>query len=235
MKILKKEKKMRKLIFATLLITIFAGGSGFAQETIIDDLNYATLEKYVQLAKDNFPRKKIFDNGVEQAKASVSMSTLSYLDIFNASYFYRPDDKQSINLENPYSVNGFQFSVNVNLGTFLQKPAMAKRARSELKVAELEAKEYDLAIAIEVKKRYYNYIRLLKNLKIKTQTTQDNRSVAENLRRRFEKGEIQLEQYNLSRVRASDADSEKIQAEMDFLVAKDALEEIIGQKLADSK
>lgn len=76
---------------------------------------------------------------------------------------------------------------------------------------------------------------MLSELKIKTQTAQDNNGVAENQRRRFEKGEIPLDAYNGSRVQLSDSNSAKIQTEVNFLNAKDALEEIIGRKLTDIK
>ena len=214
---------------------IFSSSMVSAQESIIGDINYSTLEKYIQAAKEYYPRKKIFASSVDRAQTGVTISTVSYLDILNASYFYRPSDRATINPSNPYSVNGFQFGATLNLGTFLQKPAMAKRAKAELRIAKLESEEYDNTLALEVKKRYYNYIRLLNDLKIKTQTSQDNKSVVDQLRYKFEKGEAQLEVYNMARITAGDAYSNKLQAETDFLVAKDALEEIIGQKLTDIK
>lgn len=228
---------MKKLILLTVLCVLMVNFNLSAQEdeSVIAEINYPTLEKYIQAARVNYPRKKIFEEKVERAKADVTMSSLSYLDIFNASYFYRPNERTAINLNNPYTVNGFQFGATLNLGVFLQKPYMAKKAKADLKVAKLEDEEYDRMLENEVKKRYYNYIRLLSDLKLKTQTSQDNKSAVDNLRYKFEKGEVQLEVYNASRIKASDYNSSKIQAEMDYLVAKDYLEEIIGAKLADIK
>jgi outer membrane protein TolC len=226
---------MKNLFKTTLALLMFLSLNTFAQESMIDDVNYATLEKYIQAAKDNYPRKKIFENNVDKAKTTVSMSNLSYLDIFNASYFYRPDDKATINTVNPYNVNGFQFGASVNLGLLLQKPGMVKKAKTDLKIAQLENEEYNNILTSEVKKRYYNYLRLLNDLKIKTQNSQDNISAVEDLKNKFEKGTAQLEAYNYARSKAAEAASSKILAEADFLTAKDALEEIIGQKLSDVK
>ena len=55
------------------------------------------------------------------------------------------------------------------------------------------------------------------------------------MRYKFEKGEITLQAYNSSRISASGADSSRIQAEIEFLKAKNALEDIIGKKLDQVK
>ena len=123
--------------------------------------------------------------------------------------------------------------MSVNLGNFLQKPFEVKKAKAELKVAQLEEKEYASVLANEVKTRYYNYIYQLNELKLKTQSAQDNKTVSDDLRYKFEKGEITLQGYNEARISLSGSNSEKIQAELEFLKAKDALEQIIGKKLEE--
>jgi len=168
------------------------------------------------------------------------MSKLSYLDLFSASYFYRPDQNTVITTPgsttaNPYSVNGFQFGVNLNLGSFLQKPYMVKRAKAEYKVAKLEAQEYEATLENDVKRRYYTYIREITQLKINTQSVQDNQNVADNLKNKFTKGEITLDTYNQSRINLANANTSKIDSEVNLLLAKDQLEEIIGQKLSEIK
>jgi outer membrane protein TolC len=72
-------------------------------------------------------------------------------------------------------------------------------------------------------------------LKLKTQSAQDNKTVSDDMRYKFEKGEITLQAYNSSRISASGADSSRIQSEIEFLKAKDALEDIIGKKLEQVK
>lgn len=226
---------MKKVIAFSILALAFASTKTSAQESMIGDVNYPLLEKYIQSAKENYPRKKIFEGNVERAKSTLSAANISYLDILNASYYYRPGNQTAIDVANPYNVNGFQFGATLNLGQFLQKPAMAKKAKTELKIAQLENEEYDSLLATEVKRRYYNYIRLLNDLKIKTQNVQDNISAVEDLKNKFEKGTAQLEAYNYARSKAADASSSKIQAEADYLLAKDSLEEIIGKKLTEIK
>jgi outer membrane protein TolC len=212
--------------------------STFAQESIIGEINYGLLEKYIEAARVNYPKRKLVKAQEDISKAGVTISQLSYLDIFSASYFYRPNDKAAIiapGTVNPYIVNGIQYGININLGNFLQKPFLVKRAKAEYKVAQLQTADYDVSLVTEVKRRYYNYVQMLQELKIRTIKTQDNKSVADNSKRRFEKGEITLDQYNFSRIQLADASTERLQTEVNYLNAKDALEEIIGQKLTDIK
>lgn len=207
----------------------------FAQESIVSQINYNQLEKYIQSAKENYPRKQIMALTTERVRNSVPSATVSYLDMFNASYFYRPNNASAVNPLNPYLVNGFQLGINLNLGSFLQKSYAIKTAKTELKIAQLEEKEYDAVLTNEVKTRYYNYIYQLNQLKLQTQTAQDYKTVSEDQRYKFEKGEITLQIFNASRIGAAGADGGRIQAEIDFLKAKDALEEITGQKLEQIK
>ncbi|MNK87850.1 Outer membrane efflux protein [compost metagenome] len=226
---------MKKLVKIVLVFLLFVSVKASAQESIIGDINYADLQKYIELARQNFPKRKAIGQTVEKAKAELPITYLSYLDIFNASYFYRPEKKSVLDPINPYNVNGFQFGINVNLGNFLQKPFTTKKAKADLKIAQYEADEYELALVVEVKKRYYTYIQQVSQLKIYTESVQDNKNTAENLRRRFEKGEIPLDNYNQSRINLTSANTAKIQTEVNLLSAKDSLEEIIGVKLSDVK
>lgn len=225
------KNPLKFILVALMLLSL----NTFAQETIIGDIKYSDLEKYIDLAQRNFPKAKTFDETVVKAKAELPITALSYLDIFNGAYFYRPQSKSVLDPVNPYNVNGFQFGVNVNLGMFLQKPFVAKKAKADLKIAQLQAAEYRTALTIEVKKRYYNYIQQINQLKIYTESAQDNKNVADNLKYKFEKGEIPLDTYNQSRINLTNANTLKVQTEVNYLTAKDALEEIIGMKLSDVK
>lgn len=228
-------KNKYPLVFIVLCLLSFKVS---AQESIIGDINYALLDRYIQAANEYYPRKKVVDGQQEIAKAGIGAATVSYLDMFTVNYFYRPNDQPTLATgatASPYTVNGFQYGINFNLGSFLQKPYMVKRAKAEYRVAKLQSEDYKITLASEVKKRYYTYVQMLSELKIRTQKAQDNKSVADNARRRFERGEIPLELYNSSRVELANSSSEKIQVEVNYLTAKDALEEIVGKKLSEFK
>ena len=231
---------MKKLYPVLFLLVTLLSFKASAQETVMSEINYNFLEKCIQSAKDHYIRKKIFDLRAKDAHVTIPMNIVSYLDIFNASYFYRPNDKIALSAPgvpaaNPYSVNGFQFGATFTLGTYLQKPFMVKKARYEYEIAQLEAEEYDKVLATEVKTNYYNYIQQLSQLKLTNQSVQDSKSIAETTRNKFQKGEATLDAYNQSRSVESAAESAKIAAEIAFLKAKDALEDIIGVKLTEIK
>jgi len=227
---------MKKIATLSFFLLILFVSKISAQESILSELNYAQLDKYISLAKENYTRGKITRLQMEIIKLDIPIAQVSYLDIFNASYFWRPDQNRDVlNPNNPYSVNGFQFGINVNLGNFLQKPFIVKRAKSNYKLAQLQNQDNQISIEMEVKRRYYAYLQAVSQLKIRTQTAQDNKNISETTRHKFERGEISLDNYNASRMLVSTSNSDRISYEVTYLNTKDALEEMIGQKLSDVK
>lgn len=237
---LNQINKMKKFYYPLLLLFVFSSFKVYAQESMMSEINYNLLDKYIQSAKDHYTRHKIFDLRTKNAKVNIPMNIVSYLDLFTASYFYRPDGNTVITspgsvVGNPYFVNGWQFGVSVNVGTYLQKPFMVKKARYDYQIAQLEEQEYDTELTMEVKRRYYDYVQQISQLKIVTKGEQDSRGYAESMRSKFEKGEATLDAYNQSRASESTANSGKLAAEVAYLKAKDSLEEIVGVKLSDIK
>ena len=206
-----------------------------AQESIIEDINYTQLERFIEMAKESYPRSKIMELNVKKARYLAPMEGLSYLDMFNASYYYRPNDKKAINPDNPYIFNGMQYGISLSLGSFLEKPFRIKQAKMEYEIMKLESIDFEKTLTLEVKQRYYAYILQIKELKLRTQAAQDFKGIADDIALRFERGEIELDGYNSSKVALNGANSSKIQAEVAYLLAKDQLEEIIGKKLTDIK
>jgi len=226
---------MKNISVIALLLFVLGGASVSAQESILGQVNKTDIEQYIALAKQNYVKRKIQGVSTEALKNDVTMAKISYLDIFNASYFYRPQNNTVIDPVNPYNINGFQFGVNINLGALLQKPYMVKKAKANYKVAQLEALDFDTQLVVEVKKRYYNYLQEKARLKVLTQSASDSKGVAESLRRKFERSETSLEVFNQSRVTQSSAETLKVEAEGNYLKAKDLLEEIIGQEIPEGK
>jgi len=227
---------MMKNISVTALVLFVLGVTNLsAQESILGQVNKADIDQYIALAKQNYVKRKIQGVSTEAMRNDVSMAKVSYLDIFNASYFYRPQGNSVIDPVNPYNINGFQFGVNINLGALLQKPFILKKAKANYKVAQLEALDFDNQLVVEVKKRYYNYLQEKARLKVLTQSASDSKGVAESLRRKFERSETSLEVFNQSRVTQSSAETLKVEAEGNYLKAKDLLEEIIGQDIPAGK
>ena len=221
-----------------LLISVFLGFTLFSQEvsaqaTIIDEINYTQLEEFIELAKTNYPRRKIMALNEEVAKRNIVKESTSLLDMVNASYYYRPDEKKAINPQNPYIFNGIQYGVNVTVGMLVSYPFRIKEAKINHQIAIQESLDYDKTLILEVKSRYYNYILQSKELKLSTQAAQDAQAVADDVSLRFERGEVEIEAYNTAKSNLNTANSAKIQLEMTYLFAKDQLEEMIGVKLTE--
>lgn len=226
---------MKKTILILSLLILAIIPSLRAQETLMDEINYNQLQKYIEMAKEYYPQRQILAEQEKIAKNDLSAANISFLDPFSASYFYRPDEQDAINPQNPYLYNGFQLSATINLGDFLQKPFQSKSAKSNLKIAQLERQIYDTELEKEVKNRYYDYIFQVKALKVQTIAAQDATGTFQTLTNRFEKGEVTLEEYNEARAAIAVANTSKIETEKSYLQAKDNLEEIIGVKLSDVK
>ncbi|GGC30065.1 hypothetical protein GCM10011386_22620 [Parapedobacter defluvii] len=224
---------MSKIILVSLLLLFLLGKTTNAQESVIEEINYEQLQEYIRLAKVNYPRKKIFEAQEASAKSQVPMAKLSYLEMFNASYFYRPNNRTVINTVNPFVFNGFQFGASVNLGSFFQKPFQVKQAKQQYKVAKLENEEYEVTLENEVKSRYYDFIKVRNELKIRVQDSQDAKTALSDMQFKYERGEVEFDVYAQARTSMSTAMSVQLASEVAFLKAKDALEEIIGISLTE--
>lgn len=223
----------RPLLIITLMSVLLSSITVSAQESVIEDINYTQLEQFIVMAKENYPRNKVMALMEKKAKDVPTMEALTYLNMFNASYYYRPNERASINPDNPYTVNGFQFGISTSLGTLVGTPYRIKQAKIDYKIAQLEGQDYEKILTLEVKTRYYNYILQLKELKLVTQIAQDSKGIADDIAIRFERGEIELDGYNTSKSAFNSANSAKIRTEVSFLLARDQLEDIIGKKLTE--
>ncbi len=223
---------MRKIFFIALLLV---GSQAFAQESIMGEINYEFLEKLITLAKENYPQSKIVKIQESRSKSAVAATKVSYLDLINVSYFYRPENRTALNPENPFIFNGFQVGLSLSPGVFFQKPSEVKQAKAEYEIAMLQSKSYDATLENEVKSRYYNYVQLFHELRIRTQEAQDNKVSFETVRNSYESGEAELEDYNQGKATLTQAGLTLVQTEISYLKAKDALEEMIGRKIEDVK
>lgn len=225
---------MKKVIPLCSLIIVICG-EAVAQESIIGDINQEQLIQMIQMAKDYNPQREIFKLNEEKARSIVNTQAVNFLDLVNVSYFYRPKERAALGMENPYVVNGFQFGVNLNLGTFLQKPSQIKQAKLDHKISQFERQAYEKELESEVKRRYYTYVQTFNELRIRAQALQDSKSLSDDLQLRFERGEIMLNDYAEAKAAVSEASSAKLEVEVNYLTAKDALEQLIGSKIEDVK
>lgn len=219
-----------------LMILFLFGVNVFAKaQDITSQINTPLLQKYIDLAKEYYPKRKMYKASELSAKAKIGAAKAGYLEALNVSYFYRPDNATIIDSTNPYSINGFQFGVYLNLGLFIRTPSLVKQAKEEYNTFSYQAKEYDILLESEVKQKYYEYLQQFTDLKVKNNAYNDSKAASDGLRYKFEKGEVSLDDYSKAKALTSSANSEKLLSEVNMLKAKDALEALIGKKLEEVK
>ncbi|MCE7059876.1 TolC family protein [Dyadobacter sp. CY343] len=207
--------------------------SAKAQNSLADEISYPYLEKLVELAKKNYPKLKLYQARVDAGDYNAKKMKLSYFEILSFSYLYSPDRLAST--INPNFLNGYQFGFFVNIGSLLQKPALIKQAKSELRAVEHDRDTYMLNLEADVKQRYFAFSQYKVLLRLKADALHDVESLAQELKYKYEKGETSLEEYSKALVVISDRQQARVSAEADVLISKSALEELLGQKLEDIK
>lgn len=222
---------IKKYIFLFVITVALQTSYSIAQESMMADVSYVLLEKFIATAKENYPRLNNFEGRIKIAKTSISKEQLSWLDAFSFSYIYNPNN--TLNLVNPSLFNGYQVAASLNLGAVLQKPANVKQAKEMLKLAQYDLYEYNLTIETEVKKRYFSYIQALNMLKLQTKIAADAQSINREIKSKYEKRETTFEQYNLSQISYSGTLQSKIGAEANFLTSKASLEELLTKKIEE--
>jgi outer membrane protein TolC len=227
--------RMKRIALLFAFLFVITNLAVNAQESFIGSINYPLLQKYVDLAKQNYPKRKMYKASELSAKAKVGVARATYLDAFTASYYYRPNNSSIIDTSNPFIVNGIQLGIYFNMGILFRTPAYVRQAREEYNEKIYQAKEYDILLESEVRQKYYEYLQQTFELKVKAQAYNDNKASSDGLKYKFEKGEVSLDDYTKAKTLTSYANSERLLAEVNLLKAKDTLEALIGEKLENVK
>lgn len=223
---------MRRFLLTALTIALSLQYS-FSQESMMTDLDYPLLERLVVYAKENYPRIQSNLHRIKMAQANISKAQWSYFDVFTFSYLHSPNN--STTLVNPGLLNGYQYGIFLNLGTLAQKPSTVRAFREEKKALEFEKLAYDQNIEMEVRKRYLLYVQQLSMLRSRMTALVDASNMLKDVKYRFEKGELPLDDYNKALVVMEDHHQKRIEAEGAMLIAKAELEELLGKKLEEFK
>ena len=221
--------------FLFLILMFFVLGNSQAQKSLVQEISVPYLKKLIETAQQNYPKMKMYDSRLDIANYGIKKAKLSYFDLLSFSYLFSPGKTQTANVVNPAALTGYQFGLFLNIGSILQKPAMIKQARSELKVVEYDKESYNLNLAADVKQRYYTYIQHIMILRLKTESLLDTESLLKEVKYKYEKGESNLQNYTNALIAVASQQQNIISAETDVLISKSNLEELLGQTLEDIK
>jgi outer membrane protein TolC len=204
-----------------------------AQETMIPDISYLFLEKIIATAKTNYPLLKQLDIRQKVEEYNVKNSKLTWFNSVNALYLSQPMGGAA--LVNPLFQNGVQLAININIAQTLQTPNNIKIAKQQLQLAKETTSQYEATIEAQIKTRYFTYIQQLNSVKLFTKNLQDSEGLVQDLRIKYERGEVEFRDYSEALINFSSLSKQKLEAEAGYLTAKALIEELTITKLEDIK
>lgn len=222
---------MNRKYLVVLFFAAALSGKASAQESMMHDVSLDYLQRLVDTAFKYFPRVAQFDHREIVATENVKKAKLAWLDPLTFSYVYSPNN--STTLVNPSILNGYQFGLYFNVGSLFTKGSSIKQAKEEVIINRLQKEEYKRNLEAEVKLRYYRYIQYQTVLKVRMQAAVDAENIMKQIRYKYEKNEDSYENFNKFSVAYADRRQAAIEAEGQVLMAKSALEEMVGKKLED--
>jgi len=226
------------LLYIVSMLAITPSIKLHAQESVLSDVSYLYLNKLIATAKANHPRIKVFETQVSVAKNDLSGTKASWLEPFSFQYVTRSNDQPNttpVNITTADVLTGYQFGVAINPGSLLQKPTQVKKARAQVRMAELNQEEYNLTLEAEVKRRYFLYLQYKASLMPATNAYLDAQNIFNSLKLKYQRSEITFEEYNNASTAFNQAAQAKIQIEVSLLTAKSDLEELTVKKLEEIK
>lgn len=202
---------------------------------MMSEISVPYLEKLIQVAKQNYPRNKIFSKQIEITQSNLSKIQLSWFDGLGIYYLYLPPNGVDASVNPTTNRSGFQLGFSLNFGSLLEKPAQIKALKGAKQVAVFEKDEYNLTIEEQVKERYYKYIQQVTLLKQRTQLALDAQTLLASIRNKFEQGQESFDNFNKVQISSNQQSQDKISTEAELLVAKAQLEELLNEKLENIK
>ncbi|MDX2188871.1 MAG: TolC family protein [Bacteroidota bacterium] len=192
-----------------------------------DDL----LEKLISIAWENYPRNRSFNNKINQANENVKQAKNSWMNNLNVySSFNSFNNTQN---QNFVIVPNLGMGISINIGSIYMLPSKIKVAAEEKNIAENSSNEQKLYIRSEVIRRYNEYKLMLDLLTFQSMAAEEMRMTNTLIKKRFQNGEVSVEEYNKAFAAYSLAQERAITSESNYRSNKAALEELIGIKLEE--
>ena len=227
------KKSTLLLVFTCFIYVIFPSQKVVAQESILGEVSSLYLEKLVATAKANYPRVRSLSSEVNMAKSDLSAAKISWLDPFSFQYVTRSNNANvnSVDLTTADLLTGYQVGVNFNPGILFAKPAVIKRAKEQIKMAQANADEYLVQLEALVRTRYFLYLQYQKSLVPVNNAYLDAESNVKAIKVKYQRGEASFLDYNSASITFNENFQTKLQTEANYLNAKVALEELTVVKL----
>ncbi|RMG25481.1 MAG: hypothetical protein D6730_10760 [Bacteroidetes bacterium] len=232
---------MRLLTIAIfLLISFFAHAQHINYKQIIppaDSVDLPLEEKLVRIAWQNYPQNKVLQHKLQQAQEQHRLARNSWKESLNFNTQYsigRGPDTLNAPLpgnQNNNTNTGFGVGLSINLGALFNNKIRARAAMEDVKIAEETLNLQKLMIRSEVLTRYQAYLSAITILRVRTQSAEEAYGAYLLAEERYKNGESTYPEYNQAYLVHTNAVEAKAEYESKVLLAKIALEEIIGVPL----
>jgi len=226
-------------LFGLLLVAISASSQSVDYNKIILPDNAKDIsieERLVQIAWRNNPMTAMAANNVESGVYRLRRSQWSVLDHLrfqgNLNEFTIKGRDNDVNNRFNYFPR-YNISLTFSLFDFVSTPLDNKLARKQLENQEEAVKQLKLQIRADVLRRYLHYKTSKELYDIQKEYFDDLSAKFDLDKKKFNTGEITLNEFNNSRDRFDNQRIKKITTNEGYLNAKLDLEELLGLKLEE--
>ncbi len=194
-------------------------------------------ERLVQIAWKNNPRTAMSANNVQSSTYQLRKAQWAWLDHLrfqgnlNEFTIKGRDETDPANRSNFYP--RYNISLSFSLGTFVDIPLNSKIARQGLENDEEAVRLLKLQIRGDVLRRYLHYKTSKELFDIQKGYSDDLSAKFDLDKRKFNNGEITLNEYTNSKERLDNQQIKRITANDSYQQAKLDLEELLGLKLEE--
>jgi len=185
-------------------------------------------DQLVQWAWYNSPGNAIYK---EQLAIAAQRKKLTWWELLDANATFNLNESH---LTTSTAVNEnlffpiYNFSLGVNLGAILSRPARTKIAEQEAKIIELEENQQKLKVRAEVLLRYQDHELAVAVLKSKTQAAEEAESVYTLVKEQFQSDKVDFKDFTAASANFYGAKEATAIAQSNVNKAKISLEELIG-------
>lgn len=189
------------------------------------------IAKLIELANENYPLVNVNEQRVLQAEKSLKMAKLSWLRNLNFLYQFNQisDPQTGASVLTP----SLGLGLSINVGSVIMVPLMTKKAKSELQIQKDNLKVAEIGFQNEVYVKYYDLLNFVDVYTVQTQATENMELSYEWVKRKFERGEILIEELNKAAGAYIVSKERQIGTEFNIKKSKKEIELLIGMKLED--
>jgi outer membrane protein TolC len=192
----------------------------------------------VQLAWLNSPKRQILDLEKQKEQKDVDLKRTEWMDDVNFTFNINEVSLENVLAPDP---NNFvlyplyQLSAGVSLGSITNTKKEREREEYDVKISEMEANEYKMAIRAETLARYHKLLLAIETLKVRVKAEENAQNIYDLANQRFKNADLDMEDLLSASESFNAALERRLDAETDIELSKLALEEMIGIKWEAAK